>query len=770
MNEKPSHSLFDELRRRGVVGPSAVYLAGAWAAIEVADTIFPRLGIPDWAVTLVVWIAVIAFPVVAAVAWFYEVGRGGIRRDRLRARTPRKLAVGLAALTGVVALVAWTAFLRPEPLARALDEQLVAVLPFRTAGADAELVYLGEGIVDLLAAKLTGEVGPRAVDPRTMMATWRRAIGSSGDDIPEDSALTVARSTGAGAAIIGSVVGSNSRMTITASLARSDGSGQRPIASVHGPADSLGAMIDGLAAQLLSLQSGQDVLDMVALSGRPLAAVRHFLAGEAAYRRGEYDLAVGEFRRALEFDSTFAMAAFGIERAAPWVPGRLDAREAAAAVAWRYRDELSRLDRAHLVGRVGPSYPAHPSARELLRARTEAVELLPDRAEVWYELGDLHFHWGRLIGEADHLERSIEGFRRALELDPDFAAPLHHLVLALAALGDTAALRELWAPFRHDSTGTVALYVRWRSALAVGDSAELARVQQALPGANDQLLREIAVDVLSNGLPIAHSLHAQQIRFARSGTPAERRERTVAAYSTALSAGRPAEAVRAIEALAMSTADADLVNRYLVLGALYAGGDSARAARAARALARGASDPTLDIENRCIAAQWDSRRGYPPDPSLSGRARAAAGDGRGLPGSVLAVCAELLDALRAVPGPFRKAALDRLDALLVEGPFTGFVDFGQPYWANLALAQLYDESGDLEAALAAARRRMYFLGHQPYMPAFFLAEARLNARLGQDDDAITAYRRYLNLRSDPEPSRRVETEAVQTELEALAGG
>ena len=65
---------------------------------------------------------------------------------------------------------------------------------------------------------------------------------------------------------------------------------------------------------------------------------------------------------------------------------------------------------------------------------------------------------------------------------------------------------------------------------------------------------------------------------------------------------------------------------------------------------------------------------------------------------------------------------------------------------------------------------MYFLGHQPYMPAFFLAEARLSARLGRDDDAITAYRRYLNLRSDPEPSRRVETEAVQTELEALAGG
>ena len=41
-----------------------------------------------------------------------------------------------------------------------LDQNLVAVLPFRVAGADPSLQYLRQGMVDLLQAKLTGSGGP----------------------------------------------------------------------------------------------------------------------------------------------------------------------------------------------------------------------------------------------------------------------------------------------------------------------------------------------------------------------------------------------------------------------------------------------------------------------------------------------------------------------------------------------------------------------------------------------------------------------------------
>ena len=44
---------FAELKRRKVFRVTAVYGAGAFAVLQVADLAFPRLGLPDWTVTFV---------------------------------------------------------------------------------------------------------------------------------------------------------------------------------------------------------------------------------------------------------------------------------------------------------------------------------------------------------------------------------------------------------------------------------------------------------------------------------------------------------------------------------------------------------------------------------------------------------------------------------------------------------------------------------------------------------------------------------------------
>ena len=73
-------------------------------------------------------------------------------------------------------------------------------------------------MVDLLAAKLTGEGGPRAVDPRTLFSAWRRAVDSPDDDLPTERALEVARTLGAGQVLLGSVVGTARHIELQASL------------------------------------------------------------------------------------------------------------------------------------------------------------------------------------------------------------------------------------------------------------------------------------------------------------------------------------------------------------------------------------------------------------------------------------------------------------------------------------------------------------------------------------------------------------------------
>ena len=88
MSESQPTGFFAELRRRGVLRVLAVYLASAWVVIEVSETTFPRLGLPDWVVTALVWTAVLLLPMVAGGAWVFQVEDGRVRRD-LRA-TPRR--------------------------------------------------------------------------------------------------------------------------------------------------------------------------------------------------------------------------------------------------------------------------------------------------------------------------------------------------------------------------------------------------------------------------------------------------------------------------------------------------------------------------------------------------------------------------------------------------------------------------------------------------------------------------------------------------------
>ncbi|HEX5819243.1 MAG TPA: serine/threonine-protein kinase, partial [Gemmatimonadales bacterium] len=100
---------------------------------------------------------------------------GDPRRGRRAALIGLVVALVLAALG-----TRWLAARRGG--APAGDPDAVAVLPFRTDGADPALAYLGEGMVDLVAVKLPGGGGARAIAPRAALAAWRSELARGGDD------------------------------------------------------------------------------------------------------------------------------------------------------------------------------------------------------------------------------------------------------------------------------------------------------------------------------------------------------------------------------------------------------------------------------------------------------------------------------------------------------------------------------------------------------------------------------------------------------------
>ena len=94
---------------------------------------------------------------------------------------------------------------------------------------------------------------------------------------------------------------------------------------------------------------------------------------------------------------------------------------------------------------------------------------------------------------------------------------------------------------------------------------------------------------------------------------------------------------------------------------------------------------------------------------------------------------------------------------------------GGSTWASLELARVYEQQGRVDRALRAVRRRWIAMGEPD--PAGLAESYRLEGRLAvlADDKvgAMRAYRNYLRLRVDPEPSRIPQLDSVRAELRAL---
>lgn len=687
----------------------------------------------------------------------------------------------LVTLAGLVAIVLGGGILfrlrTAPPDAMPLNPQVVAVLPFRVEGAPA-LRYLGEGMVDLLAIKLTGEGGPRALDPAALLSAWRRTSQSAAGDLEPDAALRVARRLGAGRLITGGIVGAPGRLSLTASMIRVSDGRIVARASVDGAADSLPAMVDRLAGALLVDAAGESGRRLSDLASLP--ALRAYLAGQAAYRLGHWSDAVYHFDRAVRFDSTFALAAMGLASASLWTQSGDLAR--GQRLAWAARDRLDPRDLTLLTAKFGPPMPA----AERLRLWEQAVTAMPDRAEAWYELGDFYLHWGALLGVDSSVSRAARALDRALALDSSavsyrvFAEALLHQVDLAAAARDTGTVRRLAsAALTADSTSEDADFFRWHLAHASRDSLALdklrARFAGMHPGALGSMLQSSQETLI--GWSDAPSMATALERRATS--PLERSLASMWKMSVSLNAGQPREALVASKGLREGNLEYQFHwwerRTALVYTALYWGGDSSAGAQAARQLASLADAPlatgtearTRQYTALCAVEQWRLAHGDSSTTERTiGRLAAAppAGD------SLVTLeftrgCAALLEAWLAVSRrhPAAGAALHRADSLMISGS----VDWLSLAYANLVLARLHALQGDLPRALAAARRRISFCCGADFLSSYLREEGRLAALTGDRKAAVQAYQHYLALRSDPEPSQKAEVEQVREDLARL---
>jgi len=227
-------SFFAELKRRNVFRVGLAYAVAAWLLIQVTDIVFPRIGLPDSAVTLVIALLGIGFIPALVFAWAFELTPEGIKRegdvDRAESithRTGKKLDRVIIAALGLV--VAWFLFdefyLEPRenppevstPVAEAASEggvQSVAVLPFVAMSRGEDDEYFADGLTEEILNSLAG-LKELLVTARTSSFFFK------GKDLPIPD---IAAQLGVDHVVEGSVRRAGNKVRVTAQLVRaSDG-------------------------------------------------------------------------------------------------------------------------------------------------------------------------------------------------------------------------------------------------------------------------------------------------------------------------------------------------------------------------------------------------------------------------------------------------------------------------------------------------------------------------------------------------------------------
>ncbi|MEM7101141.1 MAG: hypothetical protein AAF541_22965 [Pseudomonadota bacterium] len=136
-------SFLDHLNQRGVSTSLGAYAVGCFVILQIADATFEPLGIPDWVVGCVITAAILGFPMVAYVAWTYDLSLSeGVRRAK-PANRPRRTAESMLVLVylcvaSVSIYYVWSNSDQEaghrERVAIAGDFPTLAVMPFRTIG------------------------------------------------------------------------------------------------------------------------------------------------------------------------------------------------------------------------------------------------------------------------------------------------------------------------------------------------------------------------------------------------------------------------------------------------------------------------------------------------------------------------------------------------------------------------------------------------------------------------------------------------------------
>jgi tetratricopeptide (TPR) repeat protein/tRNA A-37 threonylcarbamoyl transferase component Bud32/TolB-like protein len=388
----------------------------------------------------------------------------------------RKKMVKRAALVLTVLIVATIASIvlrqfRGVPPAEAVA---VAVVDFRDL-RNPDDATASAGITNLVHVGLVESSPCRVVSSQLLYDLRRRLFGAGRGPIEEDQAMEVTRRAGASMFVSGQMILSGSTPCVTWQLVDIRSGETLSARRVEG--GNLAVMADQIIAGVLPLIAKECGVEEPSISP-PVSemttaspeAYTHYTAGLLALEERKNEDAVREFQRAVQLDSTFALAYYELSKIYFNMLGGAPEHEPthrSAEKAWKYRANLGIKDRLYIESWREQLHGRAPDAIAILR---EMLTRWPDDKEILDQLSrTLFYYW--------HLDEAAAVARRGLELYPDewwFVYLYANSVGTIGRPGDAVEVSRSFAERHPRDANAWRGVAKWALAMGSPDSAEAA--------------------------------------------------------------------------------------------------------------------------------------------------------------------------------------------------------------------------------------------------------------------------------------------------------
>lgn len=467
-------SFFSELKRRKVLQGGAAYAIVAWIILQVAEVTFEPLHFPDWAMTLLVVLVILGFPIAMLLAWFFNLTLHGFKKES----APRQQSAETFVATEAE---------------RSRSGPSIAVLSFDDMSPEKDQQYLCDGIAEEILNRLA-QIQDLRVASRTSSFLFKEQsvdVSSIGRQLKVSTVLE------------GSVRKAGDQLRITTQLINADDGYRVWSDSYDRKLEHIFEIQDDIATQVakaLEVTLQTDSADECGTTNDE-KAYDYYLQGMHYFHRWglrNVRFAIEMFTRAVVIDPAYARA---------WAA--LADSYAMTCMYWNASEEnLSGADSASMKAlKLTPDLAESHVSRGLYhfvhRDNREAIAQFETAQRLNPELFEANYFYGRVRFQRGELDQAAELLEKAERVHPDdFQAPIL-LRQIYRSLGrdeeaQAAARRGVERAERHLELypdDTRALNLGLAGLVEIGDkdkAMQWAERSLAIDGANSDTLYNVA--------------------------------------------------------------------------------------------------------------------------------------------------------------------------------------------------------------------------------------------------------------------------------------